>query len=68
MDDADLAAIREQQNLSRAVRKIQTNVDASTVVKGPVECEDCGEEIPPRRLEVHPGARRCIPCQTAAER
>lgn len=27
-------------------------------------CEDCGEPIPARRLQVWPAARRCVPCQT----
>lgn len=26
-------------------------------------CEECGEEIPPRRREVIPGARLCVACQ-----
>lgn len=32
------------------------------------ECSDCGCPIDPRRLEVKPNARRCIPCQTRFER
>jgi DnaK suppressor protein len=31
-------------------------------------CEDCGEEIPPRRLMVLPEARLCANCQTFEER
>jgi RNA polymerase-binding protein DksA len=31
-------------------------------------CEDCGEEIPPRRLMVLPEARLCAMCQTFEER
>jgi len=31
-------------------------------------CEDCGEEIPPRRLMVLPEARLCANCQTYEER
>ena len=31
-------------------------------------CEDCGEKIPPRRLEAFLAARLCIKCQSKAER
>jgi DnaK suppressor protein len=31
-------------------------------------CEDCGDDIPPRRLDLMPWARLCIPCQEARER
>jgi RNA polymerase-binding protein DksA len=31
-------------------------------------CEDCGEDIPPRRLMVLPEARLCAICQTFEER
>ncbi len=32
-----------------------------------VFCEECGEPIPPRRLEVMPFAKHCIGCQEANE-
>lgn len=31
-------------------------------------CIDCGQEIPPARLNANPAAERCILCQTARER
>ncbi len=31
-------------------------------------CEDCGEEIAPRRLEAAPWARRCVACEEQRER
>ena len=31
-------------------------------------CEDCGDKIPPRRLEAFLAARLCIKCQSKAER
>ncbi|MCM2322754.1 MAG: TraR/DksA family transcriptional regulator [Oligoflexia bacterium] len=31
-------------------------------------CEDCGEEIPPKRLLVLPEAKFCANCQTVQER
>jgi len=27
-------------------------------------CDDCGEPIPPKRLEIDPGVTRCVSCQT----
>lgn len=32
------------------------------------ECIECGEPIPPARLEVNPTARRCAECQARHER
>lgn len=32
------------------------------------ECSDCGEPIPPARLEVNPTARRCAACQERHEK
>jgi DnaK suppressor protein len=31
------------------------------------ECIGCGEPIPRARLEAHPGASRCVPCQQRIE-
>ena len=31
------------------------------------ECVDCGEMIPPARLEANPAAARCVPCQERVE-
>jgi phage/conjugal plasmid C-4 type zinc finger TraR family protein len=30
-------------------------------------CEDCGHEIPPRRLQVIPGTTLCVTCQSRRE-
>lgn len=32
------------------------------------QCADCGVTIPPARLNAYPTAKRCIACQTVAER
>ena len=32
------------------------------------QCEDCGEDIPAKRLEAVPGAIRCIECQKDQEK
>ena len=31
-------------------------------------CEECGEEIPPRRRELIPGVRLCVDCQTERDK
>jgi len=31
------------------------------------DCMDCGDAIPPARLDANPGASRCVPCQQRAE-
>jgi phage/conjugal plasmid C-4 type zinc finger TraR family protein len=34
---------------------------------GTLHCVECGEEIPPARRQVHPGARTCIQCQSGRD-
>jgi hypothetical protein len=34
----------------------------------PVECKDCGEDVETARLQVMPGAKRCISCERAKEK
>lgn len=31
-------------------------------------CEECGDPVPPKRLELMPWVRLCIPCQEIVER
>lgn len=33
----------------------------------PVDCVDCGERIPPLRLQLNPRTRRCTPCASDIE-
>ncbi len=33
-----------------------------------IECEECGEEIPPARRQALPGVRLCLECQKEQER
>jgi DnaK suppressor protein len=47
--------------IDRALRKLATEPDDFGL------CEDCEEEIPPRRLAVMPYATRCAACQAKAE-
>jgi len=46
--------------LDEALRRIDKGTYGS--------CEECGEKIPPRRLEAFLAARLCVKCQSRAER
>ncbi|MBC7987334.1 MAG: DksA/TraR family C4-type zinc finger protein [Sphingomonadaceae bacterium] len=35
--------------------------------EGAGECEDCGDPIPKARRRALPGARTCVPCQSARD-
>jgi len=35
--------------------------------EGETHCEACGEEIPAKRRAALPGARTCVPCQSARD-
>lgn len=45
-----------------------TRVRAQLAADGTPDCETCGEPIPARRRQIHPAARRCLPCQEAMEK
>ena len=51
---------RELHAIERAIAKMQTGSFGV--------CEDCGEDIPKKRLLVLPEARLCAHCQTFEER
>ena len=69
MDEADHAVAREQANIDRAIKAARRNVgEIATPSEGPVYCEECDQEIPPKRIEAVPSATRCVPCQSSAER
>jgi DnaK suppressor protein len=52
---------REVQQIERALRKLRDEPDEFGV------CEDCGDDIPEKRLEVMPWAAFCAECQTAVD-
>ena len=52
---------RELAEIDRALRKLRDAPDEFGV------CEDCGDEIPEKRLGVMPFARFCAECQAAAD-
>jgi DnaK suppressor protein len=54
-------AAREVGLIDRALRKLRDQPDEFGV------CEDCGEDIADKRLEVMPWASLCAECQAAAD-
>lgn len=68
MDLLDQAEQQQQQYLAFSLASISakvSNMHTSTSNSG--ICEDCGKQIPTRRLQVIPGATRCVLCQAAFE-
>jgi DnaK suppressor protein len=52
---------RELAEIDRALRKLHDDPEEFGV------CEDCGDDIPAKRLEVMPFARFCAECQASAD-
>jgi DnaK suppressor protein len=71
-DMSSLAYSREVLfNLSETQRQRIHDIDVALdqIEKGAYGiCMSCGEEIPPRRMEVRPFSRYCIECKTDIEK
>ena len=67
MDSLDQAEQQRHQEISNILANIQAQVTNMRTARSSGICEDCGKLIPQRRLEVIPGATRCVKCQTAFE-
>lgn len=52
--------VQELQELNQALARME---EGSYGI-----CEDCGDDIPVERLRAHPGAIRCVPCQSVFEK
>lgn len=73
LEDQALADLLVDENLIAIHRHVHElrELDAAIarIERGEYgECIDCGEPIPPERLEAYPSAMRCIDCQAAYER
>ena len=62
-DEGDFAAKHPQLEIDSAIEQRERYTGHSAM-----ECEECGEPIPEQRRQAVPGCRRCIDCQTEAER
>ena len=60
-------AVQDQINASveDAVKRLRAEGEGRASLK---DCEDCGEPIPQARREAVPGVRRCVACQTGADK
>lgn len=65
-DDADEAQVIEAAERESAVARIRRN--AAPDVRVFTTCVACGDPIESDRLQVNPGAKRCLMCQEAFER
>lgn len=64
MDEMDhVQAINEQWTEGCLAQHKRRPTRQRAVKPGPIECEDCGTEIPAARLAAQPDATRCIECQ-----
>lgn len=73
LEDQALADLLVDENLTSIHRHVhelrEIDVAVARIERGDYgECTDCGEPIPPARLEAYPTALRCIDCQAAHER
>ena len=62
--------IASSRNRERAARLGQVHEALRRLAETPDsfgECQECGEAIAPRRLELMPFARQCVQCQSACE-
>jgi phage/conjugal plasmid C-4 type zinc finger TraR family protein len=59
-------AVQEQidDTVTDAVRLARARMQAG---EGETHCSRCGEEIPEARRRALPGARTCVPCQSALD-
>jgi len=65
IDAADRAAADE----ARAWELFQhSRPPLDSVAPAHLDCVDCGEPIPPQRLQAMPRTRRCQPCASEVER
>lgn len=61
-DEAAMARFEEQQRQARIAESMRGYDPAL-----PVNCVDCGEDVPKARLEAYPHTRRCQPCASDVE-
>lgn len=65
IDAADRAAADEARAWE-LFQQCRPSLDA--IAPDQLDCVDCGEPIPPERLQAMPRTRRCQPCASEVER
>ena len=66
---ADMMAEQDIALVSRDLAELaEVEAAIARIAEGTYgECSDCGQPIPPARLDAYPTARRCVACQEVAE-
>lgn len=54
--------------MGEVVKLFRGRVKPGKKIPKPVECKDCGEDIETARLQLMPGAWRCVSCESAKEK
>ena len=69
MDVFDQASELERLDRESALVRARSSVDRGGPewINGVACCRECGEPIPPRRLEALPGVGLCLACQEERE-
>lgn len=71
-DDADVAASRDEAAMALFEEsQRQARIASSLRVFDPslpVQCVDCGSDVPEARLRAYPRTRRCVDCAAEVER
>ena len=65
-DDVDMTQHLEEAAMSGRIAAIRARTEATQLA--PAECDECDGEIPMARRKAVPWTRRCVRCQTLAER
>lgn len=74
-DSADISSHLTDENLAFAMKeRISKRIKEVDVTLGRIrdknygKCDDCGDTIEPKRLQLVPSTRLCVACQQTAER
>jgi phage/conjugal plasmid C-4 type zinc finger TraR family protein len=65
-DDVDMTQHLEEAAITGRIAAIRVRTEATQLA--PADCDDCEGEIPMARRKAVPWTRRCVRCQTLAER
>jgi phage/conjugal plasmid C-4 type zinc finger TraR family protein len=65
-DDVDMTQHLEEAAMTGRIAAIRARTEATQLA--PAECDECDGEIPMARRKAVPWTRRCVRCQTLAER
>ena len=67
-EEAEMAQLHSIHMHMNAVAEVQRALQEQRSHASLEYCEDCGDEIPPKRRELIRGVTRCIYCQEVWER